>query len=385
MNAQTFVPGDTVYFARGGRYGGGLLIKDSGTADQPIVFTAYGTGKAPRLANNSHDRINGNIIQVQGSYIIIDGLYFRDSLPANRQKGIGARLSGAIFINPGADHNIIRNCEFENCPMAIQIYGEHCLTTQNYIHDCNMFLSYPGWGPVGIMVATSHNEISYNRIENYVAIGGAFEADGGAIEIDNSDIPKENISVHHNYSAGNEGFLEIITGDIKDVTVSYNVSDDFQEFIFFWGGKNCLVENNTVLNTRPSNSRVRVVFSFMHENEVMVRNNIFVVANGLQVFAGDSVYSADKYDQPHEYNIYYSVDGSQKDPVGKPLGKGEMIADPLFFDLENGDLRLRPGSPAIDAGGASTRNRDFIDNAVPFGKAPDIGAYEYSGKLVQGK
>lgn len=376
--------GDTVYFARGGRYGGGLLIKSSGTSAQSIVLTAYGIGKAPRLTNNDYQRINGNIIQIQGSHIIVDGLYFRDSLPANRTEGVSARLSGAIFINRGADHNIIRNSEFENCPMAIQVYGEHCLITQNYIHDCNMFLAYPGWGPVGIMVATSHNEISYNRIENYVAIGGAFEADGGAIEIDDSNIPKENIFVHHNYSVGNEGFLEIIDGDIKNVRVSHNISDDFQEFIFFWGGKDCLVENNTVLCTRPSNSRVRVVFSFAHANEVMVRNNIFVVANGLQVFAGDSVYSADKYDQPRENNIYFSLDGSQKNPCGKLLGKGEIIADPLFVNLKGGNYHLQPGSPAVDAGVLPKTLLDFDNSPIPFGKAPDIGAYEYAGKLLQG-
>ena len=153
--------GDTIFFARGGKFGGGLLVNVSGTSEQPIVFTAYGTGTAPRLMNNKYQRINGNIIQVQGSHVIIDGLYFRDSLPANRQEGVNARQSGAIFTNPGANHVVVRNCEFENCPMAIQIYSEHCLITQNYIHDCNMFLAYPGWGPVGIMVATSNNEISY--------------------------------------------------------------------------------------------------------------------------------------------------------------------------------------------------------------------------------
>jgi hypothetical protein len=287
-----------------------------------------------------------------------------------------------IFINPGADHNIIRNCEIENCPMGMQVYGQYSLLTQNYIHDCNIFLDYPLWGPIGIMVATSNQEISYNHIHNYYALGGSFGADGGALEIDVREIAKENIRVHHNYSRDNEGFLEIINGNIKTIQVHHNISEDFQEFIFFWGGKDCVVENNTVLCTRPQNSRVHVVFSFATDSSVIIRNNIFVLANGLQVFAGDSVYQAYHYDQNHYNNLYYCIDGSVSDPLAKPLGRGEQIANPLFFDFARRNLHLRPGSPAIDAGAAVGLQSDFDGNPIPYGKAADIGAYEYSGKLV---
>jgi hypothetical protein len=382
VNQQSYNPGNTVYFERDSKFTGGLFIKDSGKPENPIIFTAYGTGKSPHLVNQNHNVLNGNVIQVNGSHIIIDGFYFRDGLPANIQKGIGARRSGVIFINEGANHNIVRNCEIVNCPMGIQVYGEYCLITQNFIHDCNIFLSYPSWGPVGIMVATSNNEISYNHIRNYFSLGGRFGADGGALEIDVSEIPKENISIHHNYSVDNEGFLEIISGDIKNVHVHHNISEDFQDFIFFWGGTDCIVEHNTVLATKPKNSRVHVVFSFDTDSSVIVRNNIFVLANGLQVFAGDSVYEANHYDQYHYNNIYYCIDGSVEDPVAKALGKGEKITDPLFLDFDRRDLHLNPGSPAIDAGLSVGTQSDFDGNKIPFGKGSDIGAYEYTGKLV---
>jgi hypothetical protein len=385
-NGENFQPGDIIRFERGAKYYGGLFVDDSGDSENPITFTAYGVGISPYIDNRNYNVINGNAIQVNGSHVIIDGFFFKDGLPANNQKGVGARRSGSVFINEGANNNIIRNCEIENCPMGIQVYGEYNLITQNYIHDCNIFLSYPPWGPVGIMVATSNNEISYNHIRNYVALGGSFGADGGALEIDESSIPKENISIHHNYSVGNEGFLEIIGGaDVKKIHVYHNISEDFQDFIFFWGGTDCIVEHNTVLSTKPTNSRVHVVFSFNTDNSVIVRNNIFVLANGLQVFAGDSVYQANKYDQPHYNNIYFCIDGSVEDPVGKPLGKGEKIADPLFLDFERRDLRLTPGSPAVNAGAKTDMPIDYEGNKIPFGSAPDIGAYEYTGKLVNSK
>lgn len=381
VNDHTFAPGDTVYFARGSSFSGGLLIKCSGTLDKPITFTAYGSGPAPRFINPDLSVINGNMIQMRGSHIIIDGLYFHDGLSANPDKGVGARQVGTVFITLGADNNIIKNCEMENCPIGVQCYGQNCLITQNHIHDCNRFLSFPNWGPIGIMVATSNNEISYNKITNYTVSGGAFGADGGAIEIDNEAYAKENINIHHNYSSGNEGFLEIIGGtpSTDNVRASYNVSDDYQQFIFFWSGTNCFVENNTVLCLRPSNSRVRVVFSFQYGG-ITVRNNIFVLVNGLQVFTGDSVYTATHWDQPHNHNIYYSADGSQADPCGKPLGVGDIIADPLFVDLANRDLHLQQGSPAIDAGIDVGLSQDFDNKMVPAGKAPDIGAYEYYSK-----
>ncbi len=378
VNKLFLSPGDSVFFARGSAFYGGLLIKSSGTADSPITFTAYGKGPAPSFANFNYENIKGRIIQVNGSYIVIDGLYFHDGLPANRSKGLSAREAGAIFTSIEAEHNIIKNCEIVNCPMGIQVIGQHNLITHNYIHDCNIFLGYPGWGPVGIMIANSNIEICYNRIINYWSKGGTYGADGGAIEIDDQKHAKDNIKVHHNYSVGNEGFLEVTAGARADnIQVSYNFSDDYQEFIFFWEGTNCKVENNTVLCLRPINSRLRVVFSFAEENQITIRNNIFILANGLQVFAGDSVYAATKWNQPHSHNIYYVVDGSQDDPCGIPLGQGDLIADPLFVDFNRGDYRLQAGSPAVDAGVDVGRILDINNNKVPVGAAPDIGAFEH--------
>lgn len=58
-------------------------------------------------------------------------------------------------------------------------------------------------------------------------------------------------------------------------------------------------------------------------------------------------------------------------------GKGELIGDPLFVDIDNYDLRLRPGSPAIDAGIRTESTTDFKDHNVPAGEAQDIGAFEF--------
>lgn len=386
-------PGDHVYFVRGSSFHGGVTIASSGTADAPITFTATGEGAMPRFTNTDILHLNGNVFLVAGSHVIIDGLYFHNGpAAAPRLKPSPVSAMGAVFIKSGAQHNVIRNCEVFNYPVGFQSYGAHCLISKNYIHDCTGFLRYPGWGPVAIMVATSHHEISYNRIENYVAIGGSWGADGGAIEINRNDSTREDIEIHHNISVGNQGFLEITKGNVKagvqdaqNIHVHHNISDDWQQFILFWAGRDCVVEHNTVLRRRPRNSNVHLVFLFNKgfADTIRVRNNIFAVGNGLQVFSGTAPYGAEQvYDQPRDHNLYYCLDGSVQDPCGLPLGPGDVVGHPQFVNLETFDLRLRPDSPAIDTAVDSGLPTDYDDKPRISGDAPDKGAIEFQ---AQGK
>src|SRR5438270_12182526 len=47
VNSRTFIPGDSLLFARGGRYAGSLQPHGSGTAAAPISIGAYGSGALP--------------------------------------------------------------------------------------------------------------------------------------------------------------------------------------------------------------------------------------------------------------------------------------------------------------------------------------------------
>ena len=382
-------PGDRVLFARGASFHGGVTIASSGTEKAPIILTSYGDeGHAPKFTNSDPRHLNGNVFLIEGSHVIVDGLYFHNG-PAAAKGMSAARKMGAVFVARGAEHVTIRNNEVYDYPVGFQSYGTHVLITKNHIHDCTGFLHYPSWGPVGIMVTTSHHEISYNRIQNYIATGGRWGSDGGAIEIDSDGkTPREDIEIHHNISVGNEGFLEITKGpakgDPRNVRIHHNISDDWQQFIFFWAGRDCVVEHNTVLRRTPSNSNVNVVFTFLKGSleNIKIRNNIFVVGEGLQVFGGHSPYFKSDFDQSRDHNLYYCLDGSVEDPSGMPLGPGEAVGDPRFVDLEAFDLRLRPDSPAIDSAADSGLPLDLDDQPRISGKAPDKGAFEFQGRVV---
>lgn len=58
-------------------------------------------------------------------------------------------------------------------------------------------------------------------------------------------------------------------------------------------------------------------------------------------------------------------------------GPNDFVAEPQFIDPANGDFRLKPGSPGIDAGATIEEIKtDLLGTPRPQGKAFDIGAYE---------
>lgn len=79
----------------------------------------------------------------------------------------------------------------------------------------------------------------------------------------------------------------------------------------------------------------------------------------------------------------WSIDtGNGAGNLGKTATAGEL--DPGFVDLENGDLRLTRGSQAIDTGVDVGIASDIAGTRVPTGRAPDMGAYEFTGHGIVG-
>jgi len=374
LEKESFLPGDSILFAKGSSYTGGFVFNSSGTAEKPIVFSSYsagaalvtttprdqleelfikyGAGPMPAFTNPDWNTLNGNIFRIQASHIIIDGLYFHDNTNPPNSDHINKNVQkmGVVYLALGTHHNIIRHCEFFHSPVAIKIKGSYNLITRNYLHDATDTLAH-SWGPIAIMVVRPHNEISYNKVVNYGSYGGPYGSDGGVVELDgvDDDFEGKDVNIHHNSCFNNHGFLELAGRGIDSVTVAYNVSDDTNQFIGGGSMSHIFVHHNTVIRLREPNVDRYVFWTFHPDScSMQVQNNIFVLPPDIRVYG--PVAKAKGHvrsfigNQPHDHNLYFSA--GNPDPLGIAPGKGDLVADPLFKDYTNGDLRLQDNSPA---------------------------------------
>ncbi|MBA3645744.1 MAG: hypothetical protein H0W63_06145 [Gemmatimonadaceae bacterium] len=357
FSAHPFIPGDSILFAKGSGYKGGFIFRQSGTAARPIVFGSYGSGNAPAFSNPDWSVLNGNIFRIEGSHIIVSNLYFHDNTnpPTMENSHHDVQKMGAIYLGLRADSNVVKGCEFERSPVGIKIKGSYNLITGNYLHDASTQMQRT-WGAIAIMIVSPHNEIAYNRIERYGYYGGAYGSDGGAIELDGVDdsFDGRDINIHHNVSVGNHGFFELAGRDIDSITVAYNLSDDVDKFVGGGAMKHTIIDHNTVIRTREPNIDRWIFWTFYPEGTALVvTNNIFVVPKDIQVFPQspkpEGHHRTGIGVPVHSSNLFFSPAGNP-DPVGLPLGGGELVADPMFVAPTRGDYRLRAKSPARRVG-----------------------------------
>lgn len=86
-------------------------------------------------------------------------------------------------------------------------------------------------------------------------------------------------------------------------------------------------------------------------------------------------------------SIYYDGNADGKIDLPKSVDKGGNInKDPNYVSVKNMNLALQEGSPAIDKGKNTNYENYFVTKDIAgnkriIGKAIDMGAYEYSGKL----
>lgn len=387
---QVLHPGDSIRFKRGSSFTGPLYIMQSGLANKYIILTDYGekTDPAPAFTNPVFKQGNfGNCIRVKGNYVIVENLYFHHTAAFidGKYTSDGGWIvweMGAIYIDKHAENCIVRNNEMFDCVAGVRSYGKGVLIEGNYIHDCNRPLKEWNWGPKGVWLGGDYQTVRNNRIFNMIIMDPRMMSNGsggGAFEIDDGRYPKSHITISHNYTYGNHGFLEVVFNDVvpdpsyENFKITYNVADDYQSFVKLRKSKNCIVDNNTIVRRRKNSNEAGVFI--LKNNDIMdkFRNNIIVLASGVRVFAFNGA-------QPSitvQNNLFYSLGGPIDYGDGNE-GTSAIMANPKFMDPGMGDnltsFILKQESPAIDMGINLGYATDIMGNAVS--GIPDIGAIE---------
>lgn len=332
-------PGDTVLVGKG-IYREFVTCTTSGTESQRLVIKA-----SPRRAAI----LQG--VLIKASHITFEGFQITNGFSSWIGEGVEAI---------GDYIDIVDNYIFE-----IKRYGLEAHGLKNRVLNNKIHMICQGLVASGTNYLIENNEIS--RIYNYGYLDGDYARFFGddAIWRGNflhGNLPSEKAGHPDGFQTFDDNgehvrnilFEGNIVGNTTAATMiqSWYSKESraltFRNNVFFdlvqgvnAGVPDSLVENNTFYNVRS--------YGIIGPN-VKMRNNLF--------------YNC-KSASGSEYSLYYKV--AQKKVSGGSLAD----VDPMFVDADNLNFRLKPGSPAIDAGDPTS--------PVPAGGGSriDIGAYEF--------
>ncbi len=390
--ANTLIAGDTVYI-KSGTYNERVIIQNSGTPDNNIVFSNYqsdvvvidGSGISWGgswnglfdISNKSYVHIIG--LQVKNAdyagfwiknsdNITIENCYTYNTFSS----GIGVWNSSFITIKNNEIELACNDGEQECITVA---KSNNCEIYENDVHNNGQGTN----GGEGIDVKQGSHDVNvYKNVVHHLNDRLGIYADAWDMHTYNINIFQN--TVHHCKETGIAVASEA-GGLIENVNIYNNIiylnkyggielgswSD-----IGFEGTKpiaNVKIINNTCLKNGEYDNGwgFGIVIDNPDADNVLIRNNI-CSKNSAQI-AVQQINGGGIVD----HNLFYGNNSAS----GTLYGLDSIIGDPLFADVNNYDFHLQSNSPAIDNGNSvDAPDVDFDNNNRPFGNGYDIGAYE---------
>ncbi|GAA3068714.1 hemolysin [Streptosporangium carneum] len=360
VNAVKLRPGDVVRLKRGSAWRGPLTLDAKGTAAKPISVEPYGKGSAPKISGTDDE-----CVVIEGAYLRVSGLRASNCRWAGFQLG-GTRneLDGVL-----ADRNV----------SGVHVVGAHNVVRNSVLtRNDRMSVNDSGGdndsGAFGVLLNGDDNLITGNVITGSYAASHDYGTDGAAVEVFNGDRNR----VTRNIARDNETFVELGAEKGKTATgnlFAYNVVTSSRKrgsFLVTRGPGHVVgpvlgtvaVQNSVYLPARDT------IGWSCHDGcspgILRMRNNVVVVGGQMGFEDGKG---ADEGG-----SVYMGRSRRFK------LGSKSVVADPRFRSRD--DLRLRPGSPALDRGlkldpewyGGTAMAHDLAGN--PLSGTPDAGAYQ---------
>lgn len=368
-----------------GNLGGGVNCSDSANAIMSHVS----------IINNTSGSGGGGISMWQSAPVIED-VEISDNLAEGVGGGVVFFSSNPILINCQINGNVANGGEGGG------IYSGH--RTSPIITYCSFTNNTSTNAGGGINIEDSCNA----AISNCLFEGNnSIESSGGGIHIENANPIIENTLVLNNsaaWSGGGIALMDSCFAIIRNVTIQGNSATGSGSG--HGGGLDCwgyaspdlfrvVITNNSTelggggiycgefsspnlvnvtITNNSSQSSVGGIYCYNNSNPRIVNSILWDNQSSEMYSTGSPI-------------LHSNVDGGESaiDGVYEWL-EGNINADPIFVDYENGDFNLQEGSPCINVGTSFfIWNSDTLVNLPDSsynGNAPDIGAFEYGSVSV---
>ncbi|WP_075602099.1 T9SS type A sorting domain-containing protein [Saccharicrinis aurantiacus] len=376
--ANTAKAGDQIYIKKGSYYNN-VVIKNSGTSSNWIIFKAYPGHEKQVVLNNAYFIIS------KKSYIAISGIKVQNGKHGFYIEGPSEHIeitnnhtyntfaSGIIVWgvaygqNPG-NYNNIRNVKIKNNKVQKACNGgwNECITIANGVVGFEVTGNeiYDGGNPINggegidIKEGAKNGIIAYNNIHNLSRRGIYLDA-GGLLNFAKPTI--SNIKVYNNISRNNVGAgMAIMTegnGDVYGISIYNNLFySNTEDGIMYYkhpAGSGKIYNISCNNNTMYKNGRYGILVNFSGAWGLQFNNNI----------------------------CYESSNSDYKNIAGSvSTTKNLFNTNPQFKNANGGNFRLNWNSPAINAGTWSGAPTVDYDGNARVGNV-DIGAFEYTAGL----
>jgi hypothetical protein len=255
--------------------------------------------------------------------------------------GVVVGRGDARNLNVTLDNCIFRDNESER-GAGVMVNKSNLLITHCIIEDNRANTLGAGIAIKDGTVVLDRCLIRNNRMPQWLpGYEGEFETQGGGLHSHDSTVHIRNSLFYGNYA-----------GLYSEFTVSFDDNS---------------MNTGTLINSTIIGDSRYMLYLATYSDEPTIKNSI--IRGPGNVLIGDFFRVANS-----------NISG------GYP-GPGNIDADPLFIDPENGDFRLQPGSPCIDSGTTVDLTTDFDGNPRPIdipevgrdgtGDEFDMGAFEY--------
>lgn len=397
VNQSLINSGDSVLLRRGQKF---LLaqytITRSGTASAPIVFGAYGTGAAPHIWGNGSTLAQLFYLNNR-SYIVFDGLNISDTTISVSDRTIAAKIQRAFYLDGSTNNVVIKNCRMDRVGVGVYMVGPNNQMIGNDIGNMRMVRNTPvnvhpddDYGANPVVISSAGNIISQNYFHDCWAVSYDYAYDGGAIEFFGNGASNNTVTYNTFYDCN--GIVESGSGNagtIQNNLFAYNKMINNSSLFFISNNGSFIVDvrnmqfyNNVIVETVVGRLNESNMCSFRVNtstaNVVTMRNNIFYLTNGIDVFRANQ-FNAGQLVASN--NIYILGAGSA---LNKTAAAGELVTNIPASDVwmaTSGnpitwDFRPKALSPAIEFGTSiSGFNMDFCGNAIV--NKPEAGLCEY--------